>query len=147
MWGVWACSHWWTPSWTSKGVGSSRSGQGYQAGKGSVLLFEGIHKWGVAVGWAWVLHVCWWASSSPSWWAGNLPTLVSAFCVYVCVWEMCSTSVLIEPAKGKAATASFRLGRDPGSPGTKLGSSSQAGIVPSAAAGSSCFKSPLTFRV
>lgn len=139
VWGVWVCSHWQTLSWTSKGVRSSKPGQGYQAGKGSVLVFEGFHKWQVAVGRAWLLHVCWWASSWTSWWGGNLWTLVSAFCVYMCVWEMCSTSVLIEPAKGKAAGASFSLGRDPSSPSTELGSSSQAGRIPPAAVGSSCF--------
>ena len=45
---AWIC--WQTPSWTSWQVGGPGSGQGYQAGRGSVLVFGGTHKCGVPVG-------------------------------------------------------------------------------------------------
>jgi len=53
----WVCVwiRWQTPGWTSWGVGCPGSRQGYQAGKGSVLVFRATHESGVPVGQ--VLHV------------------------------------------------------------------------------------------
>ena len=48
-------------------------------------------------------------------------------CACVCVWDTCAALLLVEPANRKAAAASLSLGRDPGSPGTGLGSSVWAG--------------------
>jgi len=42
--------HWQTPSWSSRRAGGSGSGQGYQEGRGSMLVFEVMHECGVPVG-------------------------------------------------------------------------------------------------
>lgn len=49
-------------------------------------------------------------------------------CVSMCLWDMYSALLLVEPAKGKASAMSLSLDRDPGSPG--LGSSGRAGGIP-----------------
>lgn len=45
----------------------------------------------------------------------------------VCLWDMCSASLLGEPAPRKGAAAAPSLGRHPGSLGTGMGSSGRAG--------------------
>lgn len=37
-------------------------------------------------------------------------SLVSVLCMCMCVWDLSSTSLLVDPAKGKVAATSFSLG-------------------------------------
>lgn len=60
---------------------------------------------------------------------------VLCMCVSPCLWDTCLASPRVESARGKVAAMSPSLGRDPGSPGTRLGSSSRAGESWAGAAG------------
>lgn len=50
VWGVYMSIHRQIPSWTSQEAGSPRSGQRYQAGGGSLMVFWGTHEFGVSMG-------------------------------------------------------------------------------------------------
>lgn len=47
----------------------------------------------------------------------------------LCLWDMNSISLLVEPAKRKVEDMSLRQGRDLRSVGTRLGPRSQTGMV------------------
>lgn len=62
------------------------------------------------------------------WVTGRVSVLSAGVSVRVHLWDACSASLEVAPASGKVAAASLSLGKDSRSPGTGLGSSSQAGL-------------------